>query len=427
MQDFISSSSTSLLNTLQKRLHYIIHNRQEWWVYAIFWQASKDTNGRLIFSWGDGHFRDTNDLALAKVHIANADSNVSDMEMFYAVSAPNCFVSEDDLIVHAYNSGSYVWLNNYYELQLYNYDRANEAHLHGIRTLVCISTPRGVVELGSSQVIQENLELVQLIKSLFGLISNNNNSPSQGVSSFNFVPLGDHILQREMNTKEIIMGNKSSDSGNSDYDNESSAINKDANSPKKRGRKSSSSSTERATAKNHVEAERQRREKLNHRFYALRSVVPNVSKMDKASLLADAVTYINELKAKVEELESSKIIQKRNYSVTEMYGAQRASSAVVDRTNNIINSSFTAYGMEVEVKIIGVEAMIRVRSPNVNYPCARLMNVLRELEFQIHHASVSSVKEMMQQDVVIRVPHNVMTNEEAIKSVILTKLSLAYI
>ncbi|KAK4728960.1 hypothetical protein R3W88_021948 [Solanum pinnatisectum] len=440
MQDFISSSfsSTSPLNTLQKRLHYIIHNRQEWWVYAIFWQASKDTNGRLIFSWGDGDFRDTNDLALAKVHIANADSNVSDMEMFYAVSAPNCFVSEDDLIVHAYNSGSYVWLNNYYELQLYNYDRAKEAHLHGIRTLVCISTPHGVVELGSSQVIQENLELVQLIKSLFGLSNNNNNSPSQGVSSFNFVPLGDHILQREMDRKnnpEIIMGNKSSDSGNSDYDNESSAINKDANSPKKRGRKSSSSTTERATAKNHVEAERQRRQKLNHRFYALRSVVPNVSKMDKASLLADAVTYINELKAKmeefkakVEELESSttpKIIQKRNYSVTEMYGAQSVSSAVVDRTNNIINSSF-AYGMEVEVKIIGVEGMIRVRSPNVNYPCARLMNVLRELEFQIHHANVSSVKDMMQQNVVIRVPHNV-TNEEAIKSVILTKLSLAYI
>ncbi|KAK6783496.1 hypothetical protein RDI58_021293 [Solanum bulbocastanum] len=443
MQDFISSSSsssTSLLNTVQKRLHYIIYNRQEWWVYAIFWQASEDTNGcRLIFSWGDGHFRDTNDLALAKVHIANADSNVSNMEMFYAVSVPNCFVFEDDLIVHAYNSGSYVWLNNYYELKLYNYDRAKEAHLHGIRTLVCISTPHGVVELGSSQVIQENLELVQLIKSLFGLSNNNNNnSPSQGVSSFNFVPLGDHILQREMDTKnnpEIIMGNKSSDSGNSDYDNESSAINKDANSPKKRGRKSSSSTTERATAKNHVEAERQRREKLNHRFYALRSVVPKVSKMDKASLLADAVTYINELKAKVEEfnakveeLESStipKIIRKRNYSITEMYGAQSVSSAIVDRTNNIINSSF-AYGMEVEVKIIGVEAMIRVRSPNVNYPCARLMNVLRELEFQIHHASVSSVKEMMQQDVVIRVPHNV-TNEEAIKSAILTKLSLAYI
>ncbi|KAI9121765.1 hypothetical protein K1719_007155 [Acacia pycnantha] len=55
---------------------------------------------------------------------------------------------------------------------------------------------------------------------------------------------------------------------------------------------------------NHVEAERQRRERLNQRFYALRSVVPNVSKMERASLFSDAVTYINELKVKIEELET---------------------------------------------------------------------------------------------------------------------------
>lgn len=40
------------------------------------------------------------------------------------------------------------------------------------------------------------------------------------------------------------------------------------------------------TVLDHVEAERQRREKLNHLFCELRGVVPNVSRMDKASLLA---------------------------------------------------------------------------------------------------------------------------------------------
>lgn len=295
--------------------------------------------------------------------------------------------------------------------------------------------PHGVIELGSADVIQENLEFVQLITSLFGLGKQINNN--HGLSRFNFAPLGDHNKDTKSNVEMLITGNKSSDSGNSDYDNESSAI-KYAHSPKKRGRKSNSSST---TMKNHVEAERQRREKLNNRFYALRSVVPNVSKMDKASLLADAVTYINELKAKVEEfkakvneLESSMKNQyqkpaSRN-TVQEMYDSPSTSSAVVDRVNRI-NSSFAwcgngAYGMEIEVKIIGVEAMVRVHSPNVNYPCTRLMNVLSELEFQIHHASVSCVKDMMLQDVVIGVPHNLI-NEEAIKSVILTKLSVAYI
>ncbi|XP_019257209.1 PREDICTED: transcription factor ABA-INDUCIBLE bHLH-TYPE-like [Nicotiana attenuata] len=71
--------------------------------------------------------------------------------------------------------------------------------------------------------------------------------------------------------------------------------------PKKRGRKPANGREE---PLNHVEAERQRREKLNQRFYALRAVVPNVSKMDKASLLGDAISYINELKLKLQNIKT---------------------------------------------------------------------------------------------------------------------------
>jgi transcription factor MYC2 len=49
--------------------------------------------------------------------------------------------------------------------------------------------------------------------------------------------------------------------------------------PRKRGRKPAN---DREEPLNHVQAERQRREKLNQRFYALRAVVPNVSKVLKS-------------------------------------------------------------------------------------------------------------------------------------------------
>jgi len=105
---------------------------------------------------------------------------------------------------------------------------------------------------------------------------------------------------------------------------------------KKRGRKPII--TGRESPLNHVEAERQRREKLNHRFYALRSAVPNVSKMDKASLLADAVEYINDLKAKIEDLEAK--LKERPSQKVNIFDNQRI-NAMVGHTRRQSSSSFT--------------------------------------------------------------------------------------
>ncbi|KAF5452128.1 hypothetical protein F2P56_027160 [Juglans regia] len=472
--------------TLQQRLQFILQSQPDRWAYAILWQTTQNDNGHLLLAWGDGHFqgahtKDTDPkfsntstyppvISMLHPEIRKSmrgstiqpmvgenrqvsddnhlNADLTDVECFYDMSLTRSFSVGDSMPGKAFAFDSLVWLSGGHELKFYNCERAKEAQMHGIETFICIPTSTGVLEMGSPIIIRENRGLVQQAKSLFGrdLTGLVPRQPSPNLvpiqfldRNISFADIGiTNSIQEEdkysdqLEKKGVIEAKKADciNGGQSSYLYSEHVSDSDRpvifvnmiekKTPKKKGRKPKLG---RDTPLNHVEAERQRRENMNHWFDELRAVVPIVSRMDKASLLLDAVSYINELKTKIDELELEFQSKPKEAGKLEHVDTidNQSSTTTTTSVNHIPRSNSSEFGLKVEVKIIGHDAMIRVHSENCNYPTAQLMVALRDLEFQVLHASIACVEELMLQDVVVRVPDGLNT-EESLKVALLEKL-----
>lgn len=163
--------NTSPQPSLQTRLHFILQNRPEKWLYAIFWQASKDSNDRLVLLWADGYITGSNnDLLLLTSNDHDpmfGSDDICDTQWLIMSSVAMCFMPGDDVVGESYSSGSCLWLGGEMELKNYNSKRTEEVRVHGIKSLVCIPTSNGVVELGSCDTTKYDGGLIQLTKSIF--------------------------------------------------------------------------------------------------------------------------------------------------------------------------------------------------------------------------------------------------------------------
>ncbi|XP_028789244.1 transcription factor MYC2-like [Neltuma alba] len=608
-----SQSSAALFNqeTLQQRLLALIEGARESWTYAIFWQSSYDYSGASLLGWGDGYYKGEEDKGKGKAKTLSSaaeqehrkkvlrelnslisgssapsddavDEEVTDTEWFFLVSMTQSFVNGDGLPGQAFYNSTPVWITGGERLAASTCERARQGQVFGLRTLVCIPSANGVVELGSTELIFQNSDLMNKVKVWFNfnnpeigswpLMTPNAdqgendpsslwlNDPSSGIeirdstnatvpasvpssnnshniqsvakpmqfetpvsSTLTEAPSVVHVpntqygnqqrqpaqqsqsqgfFSKELNFSEygfdgnglkngnmhslkpesgeilnfgdskrnsyggngnfftgqspfVAEDNKkrksptskgsndegmlsftsgvvlptsnmksSGGGGDSDHSDLEASVVKEADSsrvvelekrPRKRGRKPANGREE---PLNHVEAERQRREKLNQRFYALRAVVPNVSKMDKASLLGDAISYINELKSKLQNLElNNNDLQKQLDSVKkelEQATSKDSRAPPPDKeqktSNNQVNGKLI--DLDIDVKIIGWDAMIRIQCSKRNHPAARLMAALQELDLEVNHASVSVVNDLMIQQATVKMGSRFYTQEQ---------------
>ncbi|WVZ16483.1 hypothetical protein V8G54_009465 [Vigna mungo] len=148
--------------------------------------------------------------------------------------------------------------------------------------------------------------------------------------------------------------------------------------PRKRGRKPANGREE---PLNHVEAERQRREKLNQRFYALRAVVPNISKMDKASLLGDAIAYINELQAKLKTMES----ERERFGITSMDGSVVEANARSENHSNGIP--------DVDVQAAQDGVVVKVSCPIDVHPVSKVIQTFKEADIGVVDSKLTAAND----------------------------------
>ncbi|XP_026429933.1 transcription factor bHLH18-like [Papaver somniferum] len=140
----------------------------------------------------------------------------------------------------------------------------------------------------------------------------------------------------------------------------------------------------------HVMAERNRREKLNQRFIALSAVLPSLTKMDKSSVLGDAVNYLKQLQEKVKTFEEQ-TIKKTVESViflkkTQIYADDSELSS--SNGNSIDGSTHDEPLTEIEARVCHKNVLIRIHCEKRKGVFVKILSQIEKLHLSIMNSNV---------------------------------------
>ncbi|WMV16958.1 hypothetical protein MTR67_010343 [Solanum verrucosum] len=125
----------------------------------------------------------------------------------------------------------------------------------------------------------------------------------------------------------------------------------------------------------HIIAERKRREKLSQRFVALSAILPGLKKVDKASILEQAIKHVKELKEKVQLLEEEKRSGPSKQKSVMFVNKSKLEMEDSSEENNNNGSDLRAE--DIEVRFSDNNVLIRITCARRN---AFVLNIHNEIE-----------------------------------------------
>ncbi|MCO5559574.1 hypothetical protein L7F22_013175 [Adiantum nelumboides] len=133
-------------------------------------------------------------------------------------------------------------------------------------------------------------------------------------------------------------------------------------------------------SQDHIMAERKRREKLSQRFIALSAIVPGLKKMDKASVLGDAIKYVKQLQEKLKFFEDQ---APKTVSVAVQKSQLGAAVASDSKKDNTVGQQ-----PDIEVRMIDKNVLVRVHCEKKKGLLIKSLAELEKLQLSVVNANI---------------------------------------
>ncbi|KAG8384212.1 hypothetical protein BUALT_Bualt04G0094500 [Buddleja alternifolia] len=131
----------------------------------------------------------------------------------------------------------------------------------------------------------------------------------------------------------------------------------------------------------HIIAERKRREQLSQLFVALSAIVPGLKKMDKSSVLEDAIKYLKHLKERVKHLEE----QAEKQAMESVVMVRKSQIVVEDEgsSDEISGGTEEQPLPEIEAKVCDNHILLRIHCEKQKGVLVKLLSKVESLNMSV--------------------------------------------